>query len=105
MPSSPPVKFSKITFRYLILSNDVVSPIANIHSYDLLPKYFDLLTIVCVASALIMEQTLDKKLNSYEKTELIYKILADEENEKAKKIARLRELRLGRPSTGAQHEK
>ena len=53
-----------------------------------------------------MEQTLDKKLNSYEKTELIYKqILADEENEKAKKIARLRELRLGRPSTGVQHEK
>ena len=53
-----------------------------------------------------MEQTLDKKLNSYEKTELIYKqIHADEENEKAKKNARLRELRLGRTSTGAQHEK
>jgi hypothetical protein len=53
-----------------------------------------------------MEQTLDKKLNSYEKTELIYKqILADEENEKSNKIARLRELRLGRRSTGAQHEK
>ena len=49
---------------------------------------------------------MDKKLNSYEKTELVYKqILADEENEKAKKIARLRELRLGLPSTGAQHEK
>ena len=83
-----------------------MSPIANIHSYDLLPRCFDLLTIVCVASALIMEQTLDKKLNSYEKTELIYKqILADEENEEATKIARLRELRLGRPSTGAQHGK
>ena len=83
-----------------------MSPIANIHSYDLLPTYSILLTIVCVASARIMEQTLDKKLNSYEKTELVYKqILADEENEKAKKIARLRELRLGRPSKGAQYEK
>jgi len=81
-------------------------PIANTHCYDLLPTYFDFLTIVCVASAKIMEQPLDKKMNSYEKTELIYKqILADEENEKAKKIARLRELRLGRPSTGAKHEK
>ena len=49
---------------------------------------------------------MDKKLNSYEKTELVYKqILADEENEKAEKIARLRELRLGCPSTGAQYEK
>ena len=83
-----------------------MSRVANTHCYDLLPTYSILLTIVCVASALIMEQILDKKLNSYEKTELIYKqILADEENEKAKKIARLRELRLGRPSTGAQHEK
>ena len=53
-----------------------------------------------------MEKTLDKKLNSYEKTELVYKqILADEANEKAKKIARLRELRLGRPSKVAQYEK
>ena len=83
-----------------------MSRVANTHFYNLLPTKFSLLTIVCVASALIMEQTLDKKLNSYEKTELIYKqILADEENEKAKKIARLRELRLGRRSTGAQHEK
>ena len=83
-----------------------MSCVANTHCYNLLPTKFNLLTIVCVASALIMEQTLDKKLNSYEKTELIYKqILADEENEKAKKIARLRELRLGRRSTGAQHEK
>ena len=83
-----------------------MSCVANTHCYNLLPTQLNLLTIVCVASALIMEQTLDKKLNSYEKTELIYKqILADEENEKAKKIARLRELRLGRPSTGAQHEK
>ena len=83
-----------------------MSYVANTHCYNLLPTKFNLLTIVCGASALIMEQTLDKKLNSYEKTELIYKqILADEENEKAKKIARLRELRLGRPSTGAQHEK
>ena len=83
-----------------------MSCVADTHCYDLLPTYFDLLTIACVASALIVEQTLDKKLNSYEKTELIYKqILADEENEKAKKIARLRELRLSRPSTGAQYEK
>ena len=83
-----------------------MSSVANTHCHDLLPTKSILLTIVCVASARIMEQTLDKKLNSYEKTELIYKqILADEENEKAKKIARLRELRLGRPSTGAQHEK
>ena len=83
-----------------------MSCVANTHCYNLLPTKFNLLTIVCVASALIMEQTLDKKLNSYEKTELIYKqILADEENEKAKKIARLCELRLGRPSKGAQYEK
>ena len=83
-----------------------MSCVANTHCYNLLPTQLNLLTIVCVASALIMEQTLDKKLKSYEKTELIYKqILANEENEKAKKIARLRELRLGRPSKGAQHEK
>ena len=83
-----------------------MSSVANTHCHDLLPRYSILLTIVCVASARIMEQTLDKKLNSYEKTELIYKqILADEENVKAKKIAWLRELRLGRPSTGVQHEK
>ena len=83
-----------------------MSILANTHCHDLLPTYSNLLTIVCVASAIIMEQTLDKKLNAYEKTELIYKqILADEENEKAKKIARLRELRLSRPSTGAQYEK
>jgi hypothetical protein len=47
---------------------------------------------------------LDKKLNSYEKTELIYKqILAEEETEKAKKIARLRELRLNQTAL-ANHD-
>ena len=48
---------------------------------------------------------MNKKLSSYEKTELIYKqILADEENEKAKKIKRLRDLRLSQTSSGSSNE-
>ena len=48
---------------------------------------------------------MNKKLSSYEKTELIYKqILADEENEKAKKIKRLRDLRLSHASSGNSNE-
>ena len=48
---------------------------------------------------------MNKKLSSYEKTELIYKqILADEENEKAKKIKRLRDLRLSQASSGNSNE-
>ena len=48
---------------------------------------------------------MNKKLSSHEKTELIYKqILADEENEKAKKIKRLRDLRLSQASSGNSNE-
>ena len=48
---------------------------------------------------------MNKKLSSYEKTELIYKqILADEENEKAKKIKQLRDLRLSQASSGNANE-
>ena len=48
---------------------------------------------------------MSKKLSSYEKTELIYKqILADEENEKAKKVKRLRDLRLSQTSSGSSNE-
>ena len=48
---------------------------------------------------------MNKKLSSYEKTELIYKqILADEENEKAKKIKRLRDLRLSQASSDNSNE-
>jgi hypothetical protein len=48
---------------------------------------------------------MNKKLSSYEKTELIYKqIIADEENEKAKKVKRLRELRLSQTSSGSSNE-
>ena len=48
---------------------------------------------------------MNKKLSSYEKTELIYKqILADEEIEKAKKIKRLRDLRLSQASSGNSKE-
>ena len=48
---------------------------------------------------------MNKKLSSYEKTELIYKqILADEENEKAKKVKRLRDLRLSQTSSGSSNE-
>jgi hypothetical protein len=47
----------------------------------------------------------NKKLSSYEKTELIYKqILANEEKEKAKKIKRLRDLRLSKTSSGNANE-
>ena len=48
---------------------------------------------------------MNKKLSSYEKTELIYKqIIADEENEKEKKIKRLRDLRLSQASSGNSNE-
>ena len=48
---------------------------------------------------------MNKKLSSYEKTELIYKqILANEEKEKAKKINRLRDLRLSQTSSGNANE-
>jgi hypothetical protein len=48
---------------------------------------------------------MNKKISSYEKTELIYKqILADEEKEKAKKIKRLRDLRLSQTSSGKSNE-
>ena len=48
---------------------------------------------------------MNKKISSYEKTELIYKqILADEENEKAKKVKRLRDLRLSQTSSGSSNE-
>ena len=48
---------------------------------------------------------MNKKLTSYEKTELIYKqILADEEKEKAKKIKRLSDLRLSLASSGNSNE-
>ena len=48
---------------------------------------------------------MNKKLSGYEKTELIYKqILADEENEKAKKVKRLRYLRLSQTSSGSSNE-
>ena len=48
---------------------------------------------------------MNKKLSSYEKTELIYKqILTDEEKEKAKKIKRLRDLRLSQTSSGNANE-
>ena len=48
---------------------------------------------------------MNTKFNSYEKTELIYKqIVADEENEKAKKITRLRDLRLSQTSSDNSHE-
>ena len=48
---------------------------------------------------------MNAKFNSYEKTELIYKqIVADEENEKAKKITRLRDLRLSQTSSDNSHE-
>ena len=48
---------------------------------------------------------MNKKLSSYEKTELIYKqILADEENEKAKKIKRLRDLRISQTPSGNSNE-
>ena len=48
---------------------------------------------------------MNKKLSSYEKTELIYKqIVADEENEKAKKIKRLHDLRVSQTSSGNSNE-
>ena len=48
---------------------------------------------------------MNKKISSYEKTELIYKqILTDEENEKAKKVKRLRDLRLSQTSSGSSKE-
>ena len=48
---------------------------------------------------------MNKKLSSYEKTELIYKqIIADEEKEKAKKIKRLRDFRLSQTSSGNANE-
>jgi hypothetical protein len=48
---------------------------------------------------------MNKKLSIYEKTELIYKqIFADEENEKAKKIERMRDLRLSLASSGNSNE-
>ena len=48
---------------------------------------------------------MNKKLSTYEKTEIIYKqIIADKESEQARKIKRLRDLRLSKESADTSNE-